>query len=177
MDFLKIAGVGDSEKKKKRIKIRLGLKPGDIGYITYLHGVLHAREHNWNHEFEGYVAEGLGKYAISEPGEKDRIWIAELDGKMVGCIAIVKNSTIEAQLRWYLIHPNLRGAGLGKKLMAKALQFTRECGYKRLILWTTSNLEVAAHIYRKVGFTKTEEVTNKMWGDTITQEKYEIEID
>lgn len=177
MDFLKIVGMENPIKQKKKIRLRTELKPGDIGYITYLHGILYAREYNWNHEFEGYVAEGLGKFAVSHNPERDRLWMTELDGKIVGCIAIVGNSDSEAQLRWFLVHPSLRGHGLGTKLMNQALKFSRECGYKRVILWTTSDLEAAAQVYQKAGFTKTEDKTHQIWGHTITEEKYEITLD
>ena len=177
MDFLKMPGVDKALSQKKKITLRYELKPGDIGYITYLHGILHAREDNWNHEFEGYVAEGLGRFAISHDSVRDRLWMAELDGKIVGCVAVVGNMDTEAQLRWFLVHPSLRGHGLGTKLLNKAMQFCKDCGYTNVILWTTSNLEAAAHLYTKSGFIKTETKTNEIWGHKITQEKYERSLE
>jgi hypothetical protein len=48
------------------IKIRHTLKPGDIGSITYLHGVLYAQEYGWDHTLEVYVAPLLAKFAASQ---------------------------------------------------------------------------------------------------------------
>ena len=90
------------------IRIRNDLQPGDIGYITYLHGTLYAAEYGWDYTFEAYGAAPLGEFAKSHT-ERERIWIVEKDGKPAGSIAIVAAATEQAQLRWFLVHPSLRG--------------------------------------------------------------------
>ena len=72
--------------------------PGDIGCLTYLHGILYAREYGWDYTFEAYVAEPLAKFTKSHT-DRERIWIVEKDGKLSGSIAIVESSKGEAQLR------------------------------------------------------------------------------
>jgi hypothetical protein len=79
------------------------LQPGDIGYITYLHGILYAQEYQWDYTFDGYVAESLAKFALSYDPRKDRLWIAERDMQIVGYIGMVGQSDTDAQLRWFLI--------------------------------------------------------------------------
>jgi len=157
-------------------KLRTTLKPGDIGSIIHLHGILYARECGWDHTFEGYVAEGLAKFAISCDPCKDRIWITEVDGRIIGCISIVGYSETEAQLRWFLMHPDLRGRGLGKKLIDEAIQFSRDCGFKSIFLWTTSNLKAAARLYESVGFSKTDEKTHQIWGQILTEERWDLTL-
>ena len=112
------------------LNFRTTLSPGNIGEIIRLHGVLYAREYGWGETFEAYVAEGLAKFVLNYNPERDRIWIAEHEGRIKGCIAIVGVSQTEAQLRWYLVHPDLRGRGLGKRLINEAVQFCSEHGYK-----------------------------------------------
>src|ERR1044071_4149566 len=68
--------------------IRIGLQPGDIGYIIYLHGVLYAREYALDRTFEGDVAIRMGEFAKIYDSRKDYFAVAELDGKIVGCIVI-----------------------------------------------------------------------------------------
>jgi len=157
-------------------KMRHRVKPGDIGYIIYLHGTLYAKEYGYDQTFEAYVAGGLAEFVQSFSPSKDRIWLAETKGRIIGSIAIVGHSEVDAQLRWFLVHPDYRGLGIGKKLMKKALQFCKEHKYKTIFLWTTNELTEASHLYTCFGFTKTEEKTHKIWGKKVTEEKYDLHL-
>jgi N-acetylglutamate synthase-like GNAT family acetyltransferase len=164
-----------SNTVKASITLRTTLKPGDIGAIVYLHGILYAREYGFDHMFEAYVAGPLSEFAHTN-SERERLWIAERDGRIVGCIAIVAASVEVAQLRWFLVHPDARGAGLGRRLLDAAIAFSREQGYHRIILWTVSALEAAAHLYRAAGFRKVEQKRGHEWGTDVVEEKYEMEL-
>src|SRR5829696_4489227 len=91
----------DKDKLPPDIGIRHHLKPGDIGYLTYLHGALYAQEYGWDHTFEAYVAGPLAEFAKSH-SDRERIWVVEKDKKVAGSIAIVEVSKEKAQLRWLL---------------------------------------------------------------------------
>ena len=155
-------------------KIRHHIKPGDIGYLTYLHGILYAKECGYDHTFEAYVAGGLAEFVQSFSPDKDRIWLAEIKGRIIGSIAVVGHSKVDAQLRWFLVHPDYRRLGIGKELLKDALQFCKERKYKTIFLWTASELVEAGHLYTRFGFSKTEEKTHEIWGKKITEEKYEL---
>jgi N-acetylglutamate synthase-like GNAT family acetyltransferase len=105
-----------------------------------------------------------------------RIWLAEREGVLAGCIAIVAVSAQEAQLRWFVVGPEARGIGLGKRLLDEAIGFCREFGYDSVMLWTVSVLEVAAHLYRAAGFVKVEEHPVHRWGVDVVEEKYSMAI-
>jgi GNAT superfamily N-acetyltransferase len=155
------------------ISIRHDLRPGDVGYITYLHGILYAPEQGWDQTFDSYVAIPLAEFARSRlPGQC--IWIVEDGERIVGSLAIVRFSEIEAQLRWLLLVPEVRGQGIGRKLVEEALDFCRDVGYSSVFLWTVNTLPVAAKLYQSVGFGKTEELTHELWGSTVTEVKYEL---
>ncbi len=158
---------------QKQISIRSNLEPGDIGRVIALHGILYGQEYHYDHTFEGYVAEGLARFAISYDPERDRLWIAEIDDQMVGSIAIVRLAESQAQLRWFLVHPASQGRGLGRRLVDQALQFCQG-RYKSILLWTVSDLTAATHLYRSVGFCRTEAKTHAVWGQVLTEEKYEL---
>ncbi|HHL41738.1 hypothetical protein DRO31_07535 [Candidatus Bathyarchaeota archaeon] len=158
------------------VSIRDQIKPGDLGAITWLHGILYAMEYDLDWSFEAYVAEPLSELVKSGDFKDQRLWVVEQDNKVLGSIAIVKNSPEEAQLRWFILHPDLRGKGLGKQLTSKALEFCRERGYKRVILWTFDELDAAIGIYKKNGFVKVEEINHVHWGRTVTEEKYFLEL-
>lgn len=158
------------------IIIRDQIKPGDLGAITWLHGVLYAKEYDLDWTFEAYVAEPMSELVKSGDFSEQRLWIVEQNEKVKGGIAIVKNSSEEAQLRWFILHPDLRGRGLGKQLTSRALEFCRERDYKRVVLWTFDELDAAIGIYQKNGFVKVEEITHVHWGKTVTEEKYVLEL-
>jgi N-acetylglutamate synthase-like GNAT family acetyltransferase len=158
------------------VSIRNQLKPGDIGYIVYLHGIIYAQEYGWDYTFETYVAGPLAEFAKA-PGERGRIWIVEKDGQVAGSVAIVEVAEREAQLRWMLLTADLRGYGLGRHLVEQALDFCKEQGYTTVFLWTVSILTPAVKLYQSVGFQLTEEKTHQIWGAELTEQRYEWHCD
>jgi len=157
------------------VSIRHDLRPGDVGYITYLHGTLYAPEQGWDHTFDAYVAIPLAEFAKSQSSQ-ERIWIVERQGRINGSAAIVKLSENEAQLRWLLLHPDVRGRGLGRRLVEEALDFCRDVGYSSVFLWTVNTLPIAAQLYQSVGFKQTDELTHQLWGSTVTEVRYELAL-
>ncbi len=157
------------------ISLRTDRRPGDLGAVVSLHGVVYARERGWDVRFEAYVAGPLAAWACSASA-RERLWIAERAGAVVGCVAIVAAAPQTAQLRWFLVDPAARGLGLGKRLLREALAFCRDCGYSTVVLWTERSLEAAAHLYRGAGFRKVEERPGRLWGADVVEEKYELAL-
>ncbi|CAN5831959.1 GNAT family N-acetyltransferase [soil metagenome] len=153
-------------------QLRHELQPGDIGAVVRLHGTVYAAEQGWDHTFEGYVAEGIGRFAAAFDPARDRLWIAEADGGVVGSIAIVGQADSTAQLRWFVVHPKARGQGLGRQLLAAALSFCRDRHYTSIFLWTAGDLHAAAHLYRSAGFELVEESRHESWGAGNTLQTY-----
>lgn len=156
--------------------LRTTLRPGDIGAVVALHGILYAREYGFDPTFEAYVAGPLADFVL-RASPRERIWLAEQDGRIVGCVAIVAEETdgTTAQLRWFLVDPALRGMGLGRRLLEEAVAFSRAAGYERIVLWTVSALHAAARLYQAAGFRKTESRPGVRWGVAVVEEKYELE--
>ena len=162
----------DTKKLPPVVTIRTSIKPGDIGYVIFLHGSVYAEECGWDHTFEAYVAGPLAEFSKSH-SDRERIWIVEKDGKIGGSIAIVEASKDEAQLRWFLLHPDLRGKGIGRWLMDEVISFCKESQYSCIYLWTESSLTAAAMLYESSGFELTEENTRELWGKVVTEQRYE----
>jgi GNAT superfamily N-acetyltransferase len=158
---------------QEAVTVRTNLEPGDLGSIVGLHGVLYAREYAFDPTFEAYVAGPLAEFVLC-PSDRQRLWIAERGGSLVGCVAIVEASPRAAQLRWFLVDPSARGAGLGKRLLNEAVAFCQGRGYQTITLWTVSALTAAAHLYRSAGFRKVEEKPGRLWGVDVVEEKYEL---
>lgn len=159
-----------------RLAIRTRLQPGDIGSVVHLHGTIYARECGFDHTFEAYVAGPLAEFARSS-ASRERIWLAEDGDRLVGSIAIVAAGPDTAQLRWYLVDPDHRGAGLGRTLLDEAVAFSRASGYRSVFLWTVAALRTAAHLYRSVGFRKVEEIPGRRWGMEVIEERYELTLE
>lgn len=158
------------------ISIRTELKPGDIGYITWMHGKLYSNEYGYGLSFESYVAEGLSKFCKNYDPEIDRVWVCEHDGRMVGFLLLMHIEPGTAQLRYFLLDPAYRGIGLGKKLMELYMEFLKEKGYSKSLLWTTSEQDTAAGLYKRYGFKLTEEKPSAAFGKPVTEQRYDLEI-
>jgi GNAT superfamily N-acetyltransferase len=166
-------GSRDTRIPPPDVTIRCTLRPGDIGYVIYLHGVLYAAEYGWDSTFEAYVAGPLADFGKSH-NDRERIWIVEKGGTVAGSIAIVEASTDEAQLRWFLLHPSLRGQGLGRSLMEEAINFCKENHYSSVFLLTESALTAAARLYESSGFQMILQNTHELWGTVVTEQRYDL---
>ncbi|SMC96109.1 bifunctional helix-turn-helix transcriptional regulator/GNAT family N-acetyltransferase [Sporomusa malonica] len=163
-----------SHQSGSSITIRTG-RPGDLGYIAYRHSVLYHQEYNLDPVvFERYVLGSLLKYAENQ--QAGEIWIAEVNGKIAGFIGMVALDEETAQLRWFLIEPEFRGIGLGRRLLKVAMAYCNEKKYKKVLLWTFQGLDAACHLYKSFGFTATQQVENNTWKNGLLEERWEVTL-
>ncbi len=156
-----------------QITIRNELKPGDIGYVTYLHGSLYAREYGYSMQFETYVAEGLCEFMKRHNRRMDRVWVCEHEGRMIGFLLVMEREDA-AQIRYFLIEPEYRGFGLGSKLMSQCMDFIKDRGCRKAFLWTTHELTTAARLYCSAGFRLTEEKESTAFGKLVRERRYDL---
>jgi GNAT superfamily N-acetyltransferase len=157
-----LAAIGD---------LRNDLRPGDVGAIVSLHGILYARECGFDSTIEAYIACLLGEF-VNAQTDRDRLWIAEREGRIVGSIAIVSRSDRDAQLCWFLVDPSVRSRGLGRRLLHEAIAFCRHWEYEFVFLWNYSMLTTASRLFRSVGFEKVGAKSNMRWGVEAVEELY-----
>ena len=160
----------------KNIRIRNEIVPGDLGYVIYLHGKLYGKEYRYGISFETYVAAGLHEFHQNYDPAKDRVWICEHKKKIMGFLLLMHRENKAAQLRYFLIDPEYRGIGLGKKLMELYMEFFRACRYESSFLWTTHELQAAASLYLKHGFKLTEEKESNAFGKLLREQKYDLGV-
>lgn len=158
------------------ISIRNELRPGDLGYVVYRHGLLYAKEYGYGIAFESYVAMGLHEFHKQYDPAKDRVWICEHRDNIVGFLLLMHREHNAAQLRYFLIEPEYRGIGLGKKLMEQYVEFLHHCGYESSYLWTTHELSAAASLYKKFGFVLTEEKESTAFGKLLKERRYDLRV-
>ena len=139
-------------------------QPGDMGWIIHRQAVLYAQEYGWNNEYEALVAEILAKFVREFDPARERCWIAEKDGKVIGSVFIVRQDDTTAKLRLLYVDPCARGLGIGSRLVEECLRFSRQVGYMKMVLWTNSILTDARRIYDKAGFHLVEEEAHHSFG-------------
>lgn len=151
---------------------QLGL-PGDLGWVVMAHGQLYADEFGWDTTFEALVARIVAEYAADHDPMRERAWIAELEGRRVGCVFCVAADATTAQLRILLVDPSARGRGLGERLVDECITFAKTVGYERMRLWTNDPLTAARHIYESRGFRLIEERPHVSFGVELVGQVYE----
>jgi GNAT superfamily N-acetyltransferase len=157
------------------VRIRQLGEPGDLGWVVLAHGELYAREFGWDASFEALVARIVADFAADHDPARERAWIAELDGRRVGCVFCVAGAEPgTAQLRILLVHPDARGHGVGTRLVDACVAFARECGYSRVRLWTNDVLAAARRIYLAAGFRVVAQEPHRSFGADLLGQDYEL---
>jgi len=148
-------------------------KPGELGIVASQHMDFYMKEYDLDSSFEYYLFEGMARFLKNREAGKGGLWVADHNGTVVGSIAIDHEDDGTAKLRWLLVHPEFRGMGIGRRLMDEAMEFCRLNLYKRIFLWTFSELREARHLYEMYGFSPTEEAKHVIWGREITEERWD----
>ncbi|NML48126.1 GNAT family N-acetyltransferase [Ramlibacter sp. G-1-2-2] len=150
--------------------------PGDLGWVVQAHGELYAREFGYSSEFEALVAEIAAQYLRKFDPDRERGWIAEVDGERIGSVFVVRKSPRVAKLRLLILLPQARGLGLGGRLVDECIAFARAKGYRKLVLWTQSHLEAARGIYAARGFQRVASEDYHAFGKDLTSETWELAL-
>ncbi len=158
------------------ITIRTEPKMGDLGYVIYLHGDLYGREYGFGGQFELYVAKGVAEFFEHYDQSRDRIWLAEHGGIIIGSLVLMHREDNTAQLRYFLLHPEYRGIGLGKHLMELWMTFAQEVGYERAFLLTADELDAAISLYTRHGFTLTSQHDSTAFGRPLREQRYDAQL-
>jgi DNA-binding MarR family transcriptional regulator/GNAT superfamily N-acetyltransferase len=151
-------------------------RPGDMGWIVSRHAVLYAQEYGWTDPFEGLCAQIVADFVNNYDAPRERCWVAEVDGENAGSVMLVNDSDEVARLRLLLVEPAARGRGIGKRLTEECVRFARQCGYRRITLWTHRVLTAARHVYQQAGFRLTSSEPRQSWGQDVVSEHWDLRL-
>jgi DNA-binding MarR family transcriptional regulator/GNAT superfamily N-acetyltransferase len=165
--------LGDQPQAKTPYLLRQH-EPGDLGWIVHRQAILYTQEYGWDGTYEALAAEIVAQFIKNYDPRRERCWIAERDGARVGGVFVAKASEEVAKLRLLHVEAEARGLGIGKRLVEECVRFARQTGYRKITLWTQSNLQAARHIYEQVAFRVVHQEQHHSFGKDLTAETWEL---
>lgn len=165
---------GAPRPAREKPEIVTGYLPGMIGRISEMHASYYSQHYGFGYFFESKVATGLAEFAGRLDNARNNIWLAVYQGKIVGSVAIDGEDlgNNEAHLRWFILDDECRGTGIGRQLLAKAMQFCDEQQFSTVQLWTFSGLNAARTLYESFGFTLNKEWQGEQWGSSMLEQQF-----
>lgn len=159
------------------ISIHEGYLPGAIGMVATLHARYYSSSYGFDQVFEAKVARELGEFVCRYDPARDRLWLVLRADEVLGSIVVDGgDGRGVAHLRWFILSDPLRGKGFGKRLMADAMAFCRERGFRSVYLWTLGGLDAAIHLYELEGFTVVERLVGTQWGKAVEELRMERQL-
>ncbi|NOC93010.1 MULTISPECIES: GNAT family N-acetyltransferase [unclassified Ruegeria] len=150
--------------------------PDDAAWLVEQHGLLYARDEGFDDSFAPLVASILDDFMANSDPELERGWIAEQDGQRLGsifCVAVDRNT---AKLRLFLLVPQARGLGLGKRLLQACTAFARGAGYKEMVLWTHESHTAACALYKASGWELTDSKAVHSFGVDLVEQSWKFRL-
>ena len=146
----------------KDMNVRYNLQPGDMGKVIYLHAVIYAEEYDFDHTFEGYVASGLAEFTQTFNAVKDRLWIAEIEGEIIGFTSLIIKDQ-EAEIEPVIVSHKHRGKGIGERLVKYTIEEARKLKILCLSVKPVARNKEAISFFYDCGFRTIGHIQQFIW--------------
>lgn len=157
--------------------VRREFREGDVERIVDLHRRVYVAEYERNDVFIAGVQRTLDVAVARDwPHGGGGVWLVDHGEQLSGSVALTDEGDGRGRVRWVVFGPELRGRGLGRRLIGEMLEHARGQRYRSLELETFSALRAAAHLYRSFGFAVTWEQPRDDWGPPIVYQHYELRL-
>lgn len=151
-----------------------GMRASDAEWLIRAHGVLYRRDEGFDASFEPLVAGIVADFLENHDPMRERGWIADRGGRPLGSVFCVDGAEGMANLRLFLILPQARGSGLGKRMLAEVLSYARARGYVGLRLWTHESHRAACALYDQHGLKIVSSQKVHSFGCDLIEQTWEI---
>ncbi|MEZ0223323.1 MAG: GNAT family N-acetyltransferase [Alphaproteobacteria bacterium] len=151
-------------------------KTGDIGLIIHNHAVRFAEDYGFNSEFEALVAEKSAEFIRHFNPAKERCWVAEMDGHLVGSVFLVDSKDGCGELRLLYVAPHARGMGIGSSLLGELVRFAKHVGYGKICMRTESILDYALPLFEAAGLKIVKETPHCRFGKDCVGQDWEMAL-
>jgi len=171
---LKSIRLGADRPLTPNLHICAGYRPGLIGRVAQMHADYYSRHSGFGAVFERRVASETAEFVGRLDQPCNQIWVAMLDERIVGSIAIDGQDlgNNQAHLRWFILDDGCRGSGVGRQLLRAAVEFCDQHGFDAIQLWTFKGLDAARRLYEAAGFELTMEEQGSQWGSVVTEQQF-----
>lgn len=149
-------------------------RAGDLSWLQHRHMATVAPVYGWDERYELHLAEVVSAL-LKGLGPREAFWVAERDGRLLGCVGLVRDNDDQARLRLMFVEPEARGLGIGRRLAERAVSFARENGYREILLWTVSVMTEARSLYAALGFEKLDAILCDL-DDTSCDETWRLKL-
>ncbi|MCF6232302.1 MAG: GNAT family N-acetyltransferase [Rhodobacteraceae bacterium] len=152
------------------------LRAGDAGWLIQQHADLYQQDEGFDDSFEAFVAEILADFIRSHDPDCERAFIAERDGLRLGSVFCLREGAKTAKLRLFLLVPEARGLGLGKRLLGECMSFAKSAGYREMKLWTHESHRAAGALYRSFGWQMTGSKPVHSFGVDLIEQSWRVDL-
>jgi len=156
------------------IEIVEDYRPGVVGETVAMHAAYYSRAAGFGAAFEAKVASEMADFMGRMDHDLNQIWTATMSDQLVGTISIDGQDlgSDTAHLRWFIVADQVRGKGVGRRLIKAAMHFVDQGGLAQTRLWTFSGLDAARRLYEDHGFELVDQKPGGQWGKTVQEQEF-----
>ncbi|WP_333821566.1 bifunctional helix-turn-helix transcriptional regulator/GNAT family N-acetyltransferase [Pinisolibacter sp.] len=151
-------------------------RTGDVAFVLARQARLYAEDFGFDQRFEALICEVGAAFLRDYDPRRDASFVAEIDGRIVGAVFVTRKDDAVARLRLLHVESEMRGRGIGTRLIDACIHFVRDAGYRTLTLWTNDVLAEARRLYERAGFRLVAAEPHTMFGPPLVGETWDLTL-